>query len=62
MGNTFLIAGIERLALAKKLGEEFINVIIFDYKDVKTFIIQKAIKKAGSGVELLSGIDSAYCR
>lgn len=50
-GKYFLIAGTERLALANKRSEEFIPAIIFDDKDVKSSIIQKAIKKAGSIVD-----------
>lgn len=50
-GKYFLVAGIDRLTLAKQRGEKFIPAIIFDDKDVKTSIIQKAIKQAGSIVD-----------
>ncbi|EXB47318.1 parB-like nuclease domain protein [Acinetobacter baumannii 146457] len=50
-GKYFLVAGKDRLALAKQRGEKFIPAIIFDDKDVKTSIIQKAIKQAGSLVD-----------
>lgn len=50
-GKYFLIAGIDRLAFAKSRSEKFIPAIIFDDKDVKTSIIQKAIRQAGSTVD-----------
>lgn len=50
-GKYYLIAGMERIALAKKRSEKLIPAIIFDEKDVKTSIIQTAIKKAGSAVD-----------
>ncbi|ENV36878.1 hypothetical protein F959_01685 [Acinetobacter venetianus RAG-1 = CIP 110063] len=50
-GNYFLIAGKERITYAKQRSEKLIPAIIFDDKDVKPSIIQKAIFKAGSKVD-----------
>ncbi|MFC6628579.1 hypothetical protein [Acinetobacter beijerinckii] len=50
-GTYFLVAGLERIAFAKQRSEKLIPAIIFDDKEVKTSIIQKAIKKAGSSVD-----------
>lgn len=50
-GNYFLIAGKERITYAKQRSEKLIPAIIFDDKDVKPFIIQKAILKAGSKID-----------
>ena len=51
LGKYYLIAGLDRIELAKKRDEKFIPAIIFDDKEVKTSIIQKAIKQAGSKVD-----------
>lgn len=50
-GNYFLIAGKERITYAKQRSEKLIPAIIFDDKDVKPSIIQKAFFKAGSKVD-----------
>lgn len=50
-GHYFLIAGKERITYAKQRSEKLIPAIIFDDKDVKLSIIQKAIFKAGSKVD-----------
>ncbi|MCU4395785.1 LPD3 domain-containing protein [Acinetobacter junii] len=51
LGKYYLIAGLDRIALAKQRDEKFIPAIIFDDKEVKTSIIQKAIKQAGTKVD-----------
>lgn len=50
-GNYFLIAGKERITYAKQRSEKLIPAIIFEDKDVKPSIIQKAFFKAGSKVD-----------
>lgn len=51
LGKYYLIAGLDRIALAKQRDEKFIPAIIFDDKEVKASIIQKAIKQAGTKVD-----------
>ena len=51
LGKYYLIAGLDRIELAKKRDEKFIPAIIFDDKEVKASIIQKAIKQAGTKVD-----------
>lgn len=51
LGKYYLIAGLDRIELAKKRDEKFIPAIIFDDKEVKASIIQKAIKQAGAKVD-----------
>lgn len=54
LGKYYLIAGLDRIELAKKRDEKFIPAIIFDDKEVKASIIQKAIKQAGAKVDPVS--------
>lgn len=50
----YLVVGQERLNLAIQRNENLVPAIIFDDKDVKTKIIQKALRKAGSTVDTVA--------
>ena len=50
----YLVVGQERLNLAIQRNENLVPAIIFDDKDVKNKIIQKALRKAGSTVDTVA--------
>ncbi|MGA8882800.1 MAG: hypothetical protein WB445_04165 [Acinetobacter sp.] len=50
----YLVVGLERLKLAAQRHESLVPAIIFDDRDVKSKIIQNALKKAGSTVDTVA--------
>ncbi|AYA04700.1 hypothetical protein BEN74_01610 [Acinetobacter sp. WCHAc010034] len=50
----YLVVGQERLKLAAQRNESLVPAVIFDDKDVKSKIIQNALRKAGSTVDTVA--------
>lgn len=50
----YLVVGLERLKLAAQRHESLVPAIIFDDRDVKSKIIQNALRKAGSTVDTVA--------
>jgi hypothetical protein len=50
----YLVVGLERLKLADQRHESLVPAIIFDDRDVKSKIIQNALRKAGSKVDTVA--------
>ncbi|QXW24557.1 hypothetical protein KXJ74_09040 [Acinetobacter johnsonii] len=50
----YLVVGLERLKLADQRHESLVPAIIFDDRDVKSKIIQNALRKAGSTVDTVA--------
>ncbi|MEN3978278.1 hypothetical protein [Acinetobacter sp. CWB-B33] len=50
----YLVVGLERLKLAAQRNESLVPAIIFDDRDVKSKIIQNALRKAGRTVDTVA--------